>query len=52
LNQVGAFEQGLLLFIRDKHQDILDSIRDRKELTDETKGKLKDAVDAFAKTFA
>jgi len=40
------------MYIRDKHQDILDAIRDRKEIADDIKGKLKDAVDAFAKTFA
>ena len=52
LSQVGPFEKGLLSYIRDKHQDILDEIRDRKEMSDDIKGKLKGAVDAFAKTFA
>jgi F-type H+-transporting ATPase subunit alpha len=50
--KVGAFEQGLLLHLRAAHADILESIRTRKELTDETRGKLKDAIAAFAKTFA
>ncbi len=52
INQVGPFEQGLLLYLRDKHQDLLDGIRDRKELADDLKDTLKTAVDTFAKTFA
>jgi len=35
-----------------EHQDILDDIRDKKQITDETGAKLKDAVDKFAKAFA
>ncbi len=49
---VGEFEAGLLLFLRDKHQDVLDGIRDKKEITDELGEKLKAAIDAYAKNFA
>jgi len=52
VNKVGSFEQGLLLFLRDQHADLLGEIRDRKELTDELKASLKSAIDAFAKNFA
>ena len=52
VNRVRAFEDGLLTLLRTKHTDILDSIRTTKDLTDETAGKLKAAVDAYAKSFA
>ncbi|WP_350335570.1 F0F1 ATP synthase subunit alpha [Coralliovum pocilloporae] len=52
LKQVGAFEEGLLSFIRAEHGAVLDGIRDQKQLTDELRDKLKSAIDAFAKTFA
>jgi F-type H+-transporting ATPase subunit alpha len=38
--------------MRAEHQDILDDIRDKKEITKETGDKLKAAVDKFAKAFA
>ncbi|MFT0859289.1 F0F1 ATP synthase subunit alpha [Ancylobacter sp. G4_0304] len=52
LNKVRAFEDGLLLFIRTNHADILDAIRTSKELSKETTASLVKALDAFAKTFA
>jgi F-type H+-transporting ATPase subunit alpha len=42
----------MLREIRGKHGDILDAIRTQKELSQETEGKLKAALDQFAKTFA
>jgi F-type H+-transporting ATPase subunit alpha len=50
--RVRAFEDGLLGALRSKQQGILDSIRDSRDLDDATAGKLKAAVDDFAKTFA
>ena len=38
--------------MRSKHSGILDAIRDSKDLDDATAGKLKAAVDDYAKTFA
>jgi hypothetical protein len=38
--------------MRAEHADILDSIRDKKEITKETGESLKKAVDTFAKAFA
>jgi F-type H+-transporting ATPase subunit alpha len=52
VNKVRPFEEGLLLFLRGEHKDVLDGIWAKRELTDELKGKLKSAIDAFAKSFA
>ncbi|MGB8816416.1 MAG: F0F1 ATP synthase subunit alpha, partial [Rhizobiaceae bacterium] len=52
VNQVGKFEQGLLAYMRSDGKPILDTIRTEKQLSDDTRGKLKDAVDTFAKNFA
>ena len=52
VSKVRAFEDGLLSLLRGKNADILDSIRDTRDLNDETAAKLKAAVEGFAKTFA
>src|SRR6186713_1195063 len=52
VNRVRAFEDGLLVLMRTQHEGLLDTIRDSKDLDDATAGKLKAAVDAYAKTFA
>ncbi|KAB0681284.1 F0F1 ATP synthase subunit alpha [Aureimonas leprariae] len=52
VNQVGAFEQGLLSSLRTEHKDILDTIAREKQLSDDTRAKLKSALDSFAKSFA
>jgi F-type H+-transporting ATPase subunit alpha len=52
VNKVGAFEDGLLRHLRSSHQDVLDTIRTDKELKDETRAKLKAAIESFSKTFA
>ncbi|MGC6331320.1 F0F1 ATP synthase subunit alpha [Rhizorhabdus sp. FW153] len=49
---VVRFEAALLSEMRSKHADILADIRTSKDLSDETKGKLKAALEAFVKTFA
>ncbi len=50
--KVRAFEDGLLSLLRGKHVDILNAIRDAKDLSDDTAGKLKSVVETYAKTFA
>jgi F-type H+-transporting ATPase subunit alpha len=50
--RVRAFEDGLLTLVRSKNADILDDIRKTGDLTDATAGKLKAAVDGYARTFA
>jgi F-type H+/Na+-transporting ATPase subunit alpha len=52
LNRVRAFEDGILSLLRGKHVDILNKIRDTRDLDDATMAKLKDVVDSFAKSFA
>jgi len=52
VNRVHAFEQGLLTLIRSKNADILEDVRNTSDLTDATAGKLKAAVDGYAKTFS
>lgn len=51
LSKVRLFEEGLLRFLREKHADILDRIWAEKQLSDELRGKLHDAISTFAKTF-
>jgi F-type H+/Na+-transporting ATPase subunit alpha len=50
--RVRAFEDGLLGTLRTKHADVLTDIRDSRDLSEATTKKLKDVVDAYAKTFA
>jgi F-type H+-transporting ATPase subunit alpha len=52
LNKVRAFEDGLLSLLRGKHADILNGIRDSRDLSDDLGAKLKAAVEGFAKSFA
>ncbi|HEY8579389.1 MAG TPA: F0F1 ATP synthase subunit alpha [Beijerinckiaceae bacterium] len=50
--RVRAFEDGLLTTLRTKHGDLLNSIRDSRDLSSADEAKLKDVVADFAKTFA
>jgi F-type H+/Na+-transporting ATPase subunit alpha len=50
--RVKAFEEGLLALLRTKNADILDKIRDSRDLDDPTTAKLKSVVDGYAKSFA
>jgi F-type H+-transporting ATPase subunit alpha len=52
VNRVRGFEDGLLGVLRNQHADILDDIRDTRQLSDATAGKLKGVVEGFGKTFA
>ncbi|MBX3556102.1 F0F1 ATP synthase subunit alpha, partial [Chelatococcus sp.] len=52
VNRVRGFEEALLGAVRTKHPEILEAIRTSKDLSDETAGKLKAAVEDVAKTFA
>jgi F-type H+/Na+-transporting ATPase subunit alpha len=52
VDRVRAFEEGLLGLMRTQHQEILAAIRDTNDLDDATAGKLKTAIDEYAKTFA
>ena len=50
--QVVRYEAAMLADMRANHKDVLTMIRDTRDLGDEAKGKLKGALDQFAKTFA
>ncbi|PTW62982.1 ATP synthase F1 subcomplex alpha subunit [Breoghania corrubedonensis] len=52
VDQVGAFEQGLLTYMRGEQKELLDEIWEKKALNDELTSKLKSAVEHFSKTFA
>src|SRR6476646_9183916 len=52
VKDVQRFEAELLRYMRAEHNDVLDDIRDKKEISKETGDKLKAAVDKFAKAFA
>jgi len=49
---VVRYEAAMLADLRANHADVLKAIRDSKDLGDDTKAKLKAALDQFAKTFA
>ncbi len=49
--RIRAFEDGLLGALRQQHPEILNTIRTSNDLDDATAGKLKAAVESFAKTF-
>jgi F-type H+-transporting ATPase subunit alpha len=50
--KVRSFEDGLLSLLRGKNVDILNTIRDSRDLSDDTAAKLKAVVEGYAKTFA
>jgi F-type H+-transporting ATPase subunit alpha len=52
LNKVRAFEDGVLSLLRGKEVAILNSIRESRDLSDDTAAKLKAVVEGYAKTFA
>ena len=52
VDQVSHYESAMLSHMRAEHQDVLDTIRSTRDLGDEVKGKLKDALESFGKSFA
>src|SRR3979490_471567 len=52
VSKVASFEEGLLSLLRGKNVDILNTIRDSRDLADDTATKLKTVVEGYAKTFA
>lgn len=52
VERVGEFEEGLLLFLRGEHAELLDAIWEKKALDDDLTGKLKAALEQFSKNFA
>ena len=52
LADIGRFESGLLDALRGSGASILATIRDEQKISDDTEAKLRDAIEAFAKSFA
>ena len=52
VSAVGRFESGLIDYLKSQKPEVLTTIRDSKDLAGDTATALKDAVTAFAKTFA
>jgi len=52
VNDVVRYEAAMLADMRANNKDVLKAIRDTKDLGDDTKAKLKAALDQFGKTFA
>ncbi len=52
VNKVSDFEKGLLTLLRTDHADVLAEIRDKRELSDSLREKLKEIADGYAKVFA
>jgi len=51
VNDVTRFEEGLMSAVRANHQDILDDIRAKQLISDETDAKLKLAIETYSNTF-
>ena len=51
LERTAEFELGLLRDITGSHQDILESIEETRDITDETEAKLNEAISAYKSTF-
>ncbi|USI71786.1 F0F1 ATP synthase subunit alpha [Sphingomonas morindae] len=51
VDAVTRYEEAMLADLRAHHSGVLAAIRDSKDLADDTKAKLKSALDSFAKTF-
>jgi F-type H+/Na+-transporting ATPase subunit alpha len=52
VSQVKQFERELYAFVEARHQDLLDEIRVRREITDDLRKRLLDTLAAFMQTFA
>ncbi len=52
VSDVNRYEDEMLSWMRSEKADLLGAIRDSADLSDDSRGKLKDALDAFGKQFA
>src|SRR5487761_1437934 len=52
LNRIKAYEDGLLANLHSSHADLLNTIRDSKDLSDASAASLKSVVEGYARTFA
>ena len=52
VSQVQQFERELYAFVEARHKDLLDEIRTKRELTEDVRKRLVDALSGFIQTFA
>ncbi len=52
VSKVRAYEDGLLSLLRGKHADLLNTIRDSKDLSDASAATLKGLIESYTKSFA
>jgi len=52
VDRVTAFNEGLIDHMRSEHGDILETIRNEKDLSDETEAKMRAAIEAYSKDFS
>ena len=51
VSDVTQFEEGLMSAIRANHENILEDIRVKQAISDETDSKLKSAIETYANSF-
>ncbi len=51
LESVGSFESGLLKYVKERYKDILENIREKREITKETEEKLHEVIKEFKREF-
>ena len=51
VSRVGEYESGLLRFIDDRHRDLVDELRERKDISPELEARIRAALDDFASIF-
>ncbi|MNW63752.1 ATP synthase subunit alpha [compost metagenome] len=52
LGDIRRFESEFLSFVKSQHDEVLQSIRDTKDLVADNEAKLKDVIEKFKKGFA
>jgi F-type H+-transporting ATPase subunit alpha len=52
LDRVKEFENGLLRLMRSEHDDLLDKIREKGEMTEDITANVKSILERYAKNFA
>jgi F-type H+-transporting ATPase subunit alpha len=52
VNAISRYEAELLRAMRSKHADVLAEIKNSKQITPDTEGRLKSILEAFTETFA
>ncbi|MGH7240323.1 MAG: F0F1 ATP synthase subunit alpha, partial [Candidatus Saccharimonadales bacterium] len=51
LEQIGSIQEKLLEYVADFYRDVLEGLRDKKEITPEIESRMKSAIEAFMKEY-